>query len=192
MHIHLSPYGQASSHPSPVNRMMADFASDFRDGVDINLGIGYVNEKTIPVACLKEAIEAVANDGVKYRQAFNYGGPAGSPNLVESLRQFLALEARNRLIIVSRGAPSILEGLAGWAARSNGSPSSTWSRSTIRRAPSCRIGGAGRCSRWRPGCRANRGAGFRSSTTWPMSCCCTTRRANHSVRSCPKTTWGSP
>jgi len=54
----------------PVNRMMAAFASDFRDGVDRQPGIGYVNEKTIPVACLTEAIEAVASDGVKYRQAF--------------------------------------------------------------------------------------------------------------------------
>src|ERR1039458_5913994 len=122
MQIHLSPYGQASSHPSPVNRMMADFASDFRDGVDINLGIGYVNEKTIPVACLTEAIEAVASDGVKYRQAFNYGGPDGSANLVESLRRFLtgmriggldeATVARQRLIIGPCGATSILEGLA--------------------------------------------------------------------------------
>src|ERR1039458_573453 len=114
MQIHLSPYGQASSHPSPVNRMMADFASDFRDGVDINLGIGYVNEKTIPVACLTEAIEAVASDGVKYRQAFNYGGPEGSANLIESLRRFLdeATVARQRLIIGPCGATSILEGLA--------------------------------------------------------------------------------
>ena len=122
MQIHLSPYGQASAQPSPVNRMMAEFASDFRDGVDINLGIGYVNERTIPVACLTEAMQAVANDGVKYRQAFNYGGPDGSANLVESLRRFLtsmrigkldeATVARNRLIIGPCGATSILEGLA--------------------------------------------------------------------------------
>jgi DNA-binding transcriptional MocR family regulator len=94
--------------------MMAAFASDFRDGVDINLGIGYVNEKTIPVACLTEAIEAVASDRVKYRQAFNYGGPEGSANLVDSLRRFLteATVARNRLIIGPCGATSILEGLA--------------------------------------------------------------------------------
>jgi 2-aminoadipate transaminase len=112
MQIHLSPYGQASSQPSPVNRMMAAFASDFRDGVDVNLGIGYVNEKTIPVAGLTEAMQAVASDGVKYRQAFNYGGPEGSANLLESLRRFLMLDERNRLIVGPCGATSILEGLA--------------------------------------------------------------------------------
>jgi DNA-binding transcriptional MocR family regulator len=122
MNIDLSQYGRASTQPSPVNRMMADFASDFRDGVDINLGVGYVNEKTIPVRLLIEAAEAVARDPVKYRQAFNYGGPAGSANLVESLRRFLAASGsgcldddttpRQRLIIGPCGATSILDGLA--------------------------------------------------------------------------------
>ena len=121
MNIRLSPYGRASAQPSPVNRMMEDFASDFRDGVDINLGIGYVNGKTIPVAFLIEAAQAVASDPAKYRQAFNYGGPAGSANLVESLRGFLtgsrnacldeATVARLRLIVGPCGATSILDGL---------------------------------------------------------------------------------
>jgi DNA-binding transcriptional MocR family regulator len=121
MNIRLSPYGLASAQPSPVNRMMEDFATDFRDGVDINLGIGYVNEKTIPVALLTEAAQAVAGDPVKYRQAFNYGGPAGSANLVKSLRGFLAgtgnggfdeaTVARRRLIIGPCGATSVLDGL---------------------------------------------------------------------------------
>jgi DNA-binding transcriptional MocR family regulator len=102
--------------------MMEDFASDFRDGVDINLGVGYVNERTIPVACLVEAMQAIATDAVKYRQAFNYGGPAGSVNLVDSLRRFLTgmrigrldetTLARQRLVIGPCGATSILDGLA--------------------------------------------------------------------------------
>ncbi len=102
--------------------MMSDFAHDFRDGVDINLGVGYVNEQTIPVGLLGEAMQAVASDGVRYRQAFNYGSPAGSANLVAALRRFLVdrriggLDAatvdRKRLIIGACGATSVLDGLA--------------------------------------------------------------------------------
>ncbi len=122
MNVHLSPYGRASIQPSPVSRMMEAFANDFRDRVDINLGVGYVNEKTIPVAPLTEAMQAVAGDPLKYRQAFNYGGPAGCANLVGALRRFLAgpaggpldeaALARQRLIVGPCGATSILDGLA--------------------------------------------------------------------------------
>jgi DNA-binding transcriptional MocR family regulator len=120
--IRLSRYGRASTRPSPVNRMMADFAHDFRDGIDINLGVGYVNEKTIPEDDLVAAMQAVASDHARYRQAFNYGNPAGSRNLIESIRRFLlrtrigrldetTLE-RKRLAIGPCGATSILEALS--------------------------------------------------------------------------------
>jgi DNA-binding transcriptional MocR family regulator len=122
MYLRFSNYGQASTEPSPVNRMMVDFAGDFRDGIDINLGIGYVNEKTIPLAYLTEAMEAVVNDPMKYRQAFNYGSPAGSANLIASIRGFLArmrvggldeaVLVDKRLIIGPCGATSLLDGLA--------------------------------------------------------------------------------
>jgi len=121
MQTQLSSYGQASSHPSPVSRMMAEFAGTFRDGIDINLGVGYVNEKTIPVAALVAAMRAVADDAAKYRQAFNYGSPAGSQNLTASIRRFLmesrrgqldaATLARQRIAIGACGATSILDAL---------------------------------------------------------------------------------
>jgi DNA-binding transcriptional MocR family regulator len=100
--------------------MMAAFAHGFRDGFDINLGVGYVNEQTIPVDLFQEAIRAVANDPVTYRQAFNYGGPTGSPNLIRSLRSFIlgqpnGLDAetlrRKELIIGPCGATSVLDAL---------------------------------------------------------------------------------
>ena len=122
MNVSLSQYGSASTRPSPVNRMMAAFASGFRDGVDINLGVGYVNERTIPVAWLTEAMQAVASDGVKYRQAFNYGGPEGSGNLLAAIRNFLvrgrvgqldaATLGRLRMIIGACGASSVLDAMA--------------------------------------------------------------------------------
>lgn len=115
-----STYGRASITPSPVNRMMAGFARDFRDGVDINLGVGYVNERTIPVDLLRRAMDAIIADPVRYRQAFNYGGPEGSPNLIDSIGRFLIRTrwidketlARRRLIIGPCGATSVLDALA--------------------------------------------------------------------------------
>jgi len=121
LNTNLSNYGQASTRPAPVNRLMADFAHDFRDGIDINLGVGYVNEKTIPESEFVAALQAVAADPVRYRQAFNYGNPAGSRNLIGSIRDFLLrtglgrLDAatldRKRLAIGPCGATSILDAL---------------------------------------------------------------------------------
>jgi DNA-binding transcriptional MocR family regulator len=114
MDLLLSRYGGASTRPSPINRMMSEFTKTFRDGVDINLGVGYVNERTIPVPAFEEAMAAVAQGTARYRQAFNYGGPEGSPNLIAALRRFLrhdAAMARKRLIIGPCGATSILDGL---------------------------------------------------------------------------------
>lgn len=114
MDMLLSRYGRASTRSSPVSRMMSAFARTFRDGVDINLGVGYVNERTIPIAALEEAMAAVAKDGATYRQAFNYGGPEGSPNLIAALRRFLGHDAamqRKRLIVGSCGATSVLGAL---------------------------------------------------------------------------------
>ena len=120
--VSLSRYGEASAVPSPVNRMMAAFAEDFVDGYDINLGVGYVNEKTIPDELLEEALRAVRNDPGHFRQAFNYGGPSGSQNLRRSIRSFYT---RNRIgghtqetlkdreiLIGASGATSLLEAVA--------------------------------------------------------------------------------
>lgn len=117
--ISLSEYGKASSIPSPVNRMMTDFAIGFRDGDDINLGVGYVNENTIPRQQIQTACEAVLANPQKYRASLNYGGAQGSPNLIESLKRFYidnriggikqdTFNTRD-IVIGANGATSLLE-----------------------------------------------------------------------------------
>ncbi len=73
--FYLSEYGRISSVPSPVSRMMAEVAAEFRIDKDINLGVGYVNENTIPRERILEALEAIINNPGKYKLALNYGGP---------------------------------------------------------------------------------------------------------------------
>ncbi len=115
----LSAYGLRSSEPSAANRMMADFAATYREGVDVNLGVGYVSEETIPRRDIGEALLAVLADPHKYRAALNYGGPAGSRNLETSLRAFLLRHGmadstlgERRLIVGASGVPSLLEALS--------------------------------------------------------------------------------
>lgn len=118
---HFSRYGQASTAASPVNRMMAAFAADFRDDVDINLGVGYVNERTIPRDLIEQALHAVLAQPQKYRAALNYGGPAGSANLRAAIRRFHVERGvggltdeildRNEILVGPNGATSILEAL---------------------------------------------------------------------------------
>jgi DNA-binding transcriptional MocR family regulator len=120
--INLSEYGRASVIPAPINRMMDSFAADFREDSDINLGVGYVNENTIPRTLIEEALHEVILHPRKYRAALNYGGPKGSGNLIASIRDFLVKNEiggltkpvldRNEIIIAPCGATSILEGIA--------------------------------------------------------------------------------
>jgi len=118
----LSEYGSLSLIPSPVNRMTESFALDFREGVDINLGVGYVNDKTIPSEKLIEAFKAVTSDPVTYRNALNYGGAEGSPNLIRSIKSYYKNNTignvppevidNAQLIVGANGATSILEAIA--------------------------------------------------------------------------------
>lgn len=120
--MRLSSYGEASTEPSPVNRMMAAFATDFRDGIDINLGVGYVNERTIPDTMILDALREVVGHPERYRQAFNYGGPQGSPNLISAIRRFYERNriggldertlAEKEVMVGPSGATSILDAIA--------------------------------------------------------------------------------
>ncbi|MGB2823985.1 MAG: aminotransferase class I/II-fold pyridoxal phosphate-dependent enzyme, partial [Phycisphaerae bacterium] len=117
-----SSYGRASREPSPVRRMMAEFASDFRDGIDVNLGVGYVNENTIPRKLIAEATAAVLARPEEYDKALNYGASKGCRQFIDAIRRYIlangigqltadVLESREIVIGVS-GATSLLEAVA--------------------------------------------------------------------------------
>jgi len=122
MGIRFSNYGRAASNPSPVNAMNRAFASDFRDGIDVNLGVGFVNEDTIPSDLIREAVDAVLSDSATYRQPLNYGDPRGTRALLAAVRQFHSRmagpESRGldwdgyAIAIGGCGATSLLDGLA--------------------------------------------------------------------------------
>jgi len=114
----LSSYGEACLTPAPVNRMMAAFAADFRDDTDINLGVGYVNERTMPIDALRRAVDHVLSHPKEHRQPLNYGGPQGSPALRRAIHDYHAqridervLDEREVFVGVS-GATSVLEAMA--------------------------------------------------------------------------------
>ena len=74
----LSRYGTLSASPSPVARMMNDFATGFRPDFDVNLGVGYVNEETIPARQICRALQIVVESPERHPHALNYGGSEGS------------------------------------------------------------------------------------------------------------------
>ncbi len=120
--ILLSEYGNISSIPAPVNRMMAAFAEDFRPDKDINLGVGYVNEETIPRELMLTAMREVLSHPERYPVAFNYGRSKGSQQLIDSIKKFYIKNGiggltedildKKEIIIGPNGSTSLLEGIA--------------------------------------------------------------------------------
>ena len=101
---------------------MRDFSRGFRPGVDVNLGVGYVNETTIPRRAIAAAFEAVSAESERSPHTFNYGESRGSANLVSALQRFLirhqigglteSLLTEREIIIGANGATSLLDALA--------------------------------------------------------------------------------
>ena len=66
--IALSRYGRASSRPSPVNRMMAEFARDFRD----RGGLAKVGMRQFRLSYGFEDLEAIRDAIGLMREALKY------------------------------------------------------------------------------------------------------------------------
>jgi DNA-binding transcriptional MocR family regulator len=116
-----SDYGTKLLDVAPVSRLMASFSRDFRPEIDINVGVGYVNEATLPYEAVVEATRRVVDTPDVYRSSLNYGDPAGSRQLRAAITDMLASEAlpadvhfiqSKQILIGTNGATSILEGLA--------------------------------------------------------------------------------
>ncbi|MFB6318129.1 aminotransferase class I/II-fold pyridoxal phosphate-dependent enzyme [Saccharicrinis sp. FJH54] len=117
-----SALAKASLIPSAINQLTAEFAADFREGTDINLGVGYVNDKTIPVEAIREAYDDIMAHPDHYRNALNYGGAEGSPNLRDAILTYylkyhiggLTGEdfSQRKILIGANGATSILDALS--------------------------------------------------------------------------------
>lgn len=117
--IELSEYGQKSAKPSKLNLMMTKFAADFRSDIDINVGVGYVNEETIPKKLIAEhALEHLVTEPL----ALNYGAAIGQKGLRDAIRAFLidnnisglteGILRDKEIIIGPNGATSLLDGIA--------------------------------------------------------------------------------
>lgn len=108
--------------PSAVNQLTTDFAANFRENTDINLGVGYVNDKTIPAEAIAEAYRAVIVNPLKYRNSLNYGGSEGSVNLRNAIRNYYLENktgqltetdfSEHKILIGANGATSILDSLS--------------------------------------------------------------------------------
>ncbi len=120
--VRLSEYGESCARPSPVNQLMQDFSRGFRVGVDVNLGVGYVNEATIPAEKIAAAFQYVASHPKEHPHAFNYGESIGSRRLDGALRRFFlrhglggytaASLAERDFAIGANGATSLLYAFA--------------------------------------------------------------------------------
>jgi len=118
----LSPLAEKSLKPSFINRMTSDFALDFREGMDINIGVGYVNDQTIPVEEIATCYAQVTQHPHIYRNALNYGGAEGSPNLREAISNYYKRHAignlskaevdQHEVVIGVNGATSLLDGFS--------------------------------------------------------------------------------